>query len=350
MIQIQDKGKPDDVKESLWNEIVEEIEEFNNDSKKWAEKEANPSSPEEGFPFRNITAVYQAADALSIENAKKHQQIIGILSLCATLLTMAFLLYDEMYLYGLIVVCGILLIALFAINKIADRLHCHKKYLEYRLFAEGLRVQYFLLKAGIQRNIATLLPWSWQFNVPWTKTAFDIMNDEMKSEMETGENSPFTKSPILDIWIRDQRNYHVKALAKNEIRTKTNDRIMTISLLCAVLAYIGALAFEIAAGGLFSGNPMMASEKLEFVRTILKILLGTLSAITLFAGNYYGKLSLEDAAQDHRRMIALYEKAEKEILEHGETEEELLYLAREELEENSSWYAYQNKNKPDISI
>ena len=48
MIQIQDKRKPDDVKDSLWKEIVEEIEEFNMDSEKWAEKEPNPSSSGSG--------------------------------------------------------------------------------------------------------------------------------------------------------------------------------------------------------------------------------------------------------------------------------------------------------------
>ena len=49
-------------------------------------------------------------------------------------------------------------------------------------------------------------------------------------------------------------------------------------------------------------------------------------------------------------MIALYEKAEKEILSSGETEELLVSLAREELSENSNWYAYQSKNRPVISL
>ena len=49
-------------------------------------------------------------------------------------------------------------------------------------------------------------------------------------------------------------------------------------------------------------------------------------------------------------MIALYESAEEEIAKNGENEQLLLYLAREFLNENSTWYAYQSKNKPDITI
>ena len=40
----------------------------------------------------------------------------------------------------------------------------------------------------------------------------------------------------------------------------------------------------------------------------------------------------------------------EQILRDGESEELLLFLARECLNENSTWYAYQSKNKPDMVI
>ena len=49
-------------------------------------------------------------------------------------------------------------------------------------------------------------------------------------------------------------------------------------------------------------------------------------------------------------MAALYEKAGQDIRQEGETRELLLFLARECLNENSTWYAYQSKNKPDIIV
>jgi hypothetical protein len=73
-----------------------------------------------------------------------------------------------------------------------------------------------------------------------------------------------------------------------------------------------------------------------------------MSAITLFTGSYYGKMSLSNTIDDHRRMSSLYQKAEKDIMKNGESEELLISLAREYLIENSTWYSYQTKNKPDL--
>ena len=120
-----------------------------------------------------IDEVYGAADSLSLQHAEKYRRIIFALSVAGTLLAIAFLLYDEVYWYGMILACGVLILMLFGINRLARRLHCHRKYLEYRLLAEGARVQYYLCRAGLHRNVAALLPWSWQFNVPWTKKVLE---------------------------------------------------------------------------------------------------------------------------------------------------------------------------------
>ena len=346
MIPLPARTDTDMGNSSIRQEDLNKIKAFNKDCQDWEKRQKTASRPGEDAVFSHLLSTYHAADGLSMENARKHHRVIAVLSLCATLLTMAFLLYDEMYLYGLILVCGFLLLSLFLINRIAEHWHYHRKYLEYRLLAEGLRVQYYLMKAGIRKDVASLLPWSWQFNVPWTRTAFTLLaNQEAGSELP-----PLAKEPVLDLWIRDQKEYHRKALKRTMIKTRTNDHIMAAALFLSILAYIAALAFEIGPGGLFSGEPALDPRSLETVRTILKIVLGTLSAATLFAGNFYGKLSLEDTEQGHRRMIALFEQAEADIIEHGETEDRLLYLAKEELSENSSWYACQNKNSPEISI
>ena len=93
---------------------------------------------------------------------------------------------------------------------------------------------------------------------------------------------------------------------------------------------------------------MIDVSQADLLRAILKIVLGTMSAITLFTGNYYGKMSLSNVIDDHKRMISLYKTAEERILQEGEDEDLILFLAREYLNENSTWYAYQSKNKPDI--
>ena len=300
-----------------------------------------PAEREEDPVLARILDEYRKADAVSVENAEKYRRILAALSVTATLLAVAFLLYDEVYLYWLIVPCILLLLALFAVNRFADRLQCHKNYLEYRLYAEGLRVQSFLRSAGIRKNAADLLPWAWRMNVPWTV---------QKLQEIPGEPEPSGRQPVLDLWIRDQKDYHREALARTELRRKRNDRIVRTVIVFTVLTYAAALVFESLYGGLFTGTVRGDTHTREIVHIVLKVMMGSFSCMTLFAGSYYGKLSLEETAGDHRRMIALYEQAESQILEQGETEEILLELAKEELGENSSWYAYQSKNRPDISF
>ena len=295
-----------------------------------------------------IDEVYGAADSLSLQFAEKYRRIIFALSVAGTLLAIAFLLYDEVYWYGMILACGVLILMLFGINRLARRLHCHRKYLEYRLLAEGARVQYYLCRAGLHRNVAALLPWSWQFNVPWTKKVLEQLLQAGKEKDEKRKRA--AGCSILDLWVRDQAAYHRNALDRTEARIRRNDRITRAARVLALITYAAALVFEISAGGLFSGKELLPAGQMETARVVLKVAMGSFSAMTLFAGNYYGKLSLEDTAQDHRRMAALYEKTEQEILQNGETEELLLKLAKEELSENSSWYAYQSKNTPDIAI
>ena len=95
---------------------------------------------------------------------------------------------------------------------------------------------------------------------------------------------------------------------------------------------------------------MVGFTPTDMIRSIMKIVIGTMSAATLFTGSYYGKMSLSNIIEDHRRMTMLYEKVENEIFQNGETEELIITLAKEFLIENSTWYSYQSKNTPNLTI
>ncbi len=282
-----------------------------------------------------IDELYGAADVLSISNSEKHRKILLALSVSGMLLTLAFLLYDEAELYGLILACGVMILFLFFIRRLSDRLDCHRKYLEYRVLAESLRVQYFLSMAGVAKPVAELLPWPVKKGLPWIRQILEEIHVPGIGE----------KHSVLDCWIRDQKAYHQKALRRSEAKSSRDGHIARVVVLITIVSYIAALLFE-----LLVYRNMDVAANADTVRAILKILLGTMSAITLFTGSYYGKMSLADDIDDHARMIALYELAEEEIAQDGETEELLLSLAREFLNENSTWYAYQSKNKADIVI
>ena len=97
---------------------------------------------------------------------------------------------------------------------------------------------------------------------------------------------------------------------------------------------------------------MVGYDPVDMIRAVLKIVLGTMSVITLFVGSYYGKMALSNTIDDHRRMEMLYEQCINKILQNNEEESEelILKLAQEFLIENSTWYAYQKNNRPDLTF
>ena len=302
-----------------------------------------------------LSKVFGAADCLSVENAGKHQKILLALSVAGTLLTVSFLLYDEVDMYNLIFACGVMLLGLFLIGRIADKTAAHRKYIDYRVLAESLRLQFFLRYAGLSAKVSDMMPWSIRLGSPW------IM-EEIAELTNTSDaaNQELERRSVLDCWIRDQLAYHRKALAKTKKKDIVNRYILRTVLVITIITYLLAVAFEIKMKIAPIEMAVGASiDPAELYRCIIKVALGSLSATTLFVGNYYGKMSLDNVMEDHRRMIALYEKAERDITTKDETgggeakcesEALLLDLAREFLNENSTWYAYQSTNRLEISI
>ncbi len=288
-----------------------------------------------------LRSMYDAADALSVENSVKHNRYLARISVTATALAMAFLIYDEADWYFLIVVCGFIIGALFLLNYLGDRSRYQARYLEYRVLAEHLRVQYHLRSAGVDCEVSGIMPWNLQLSMPWIRYAVyaAVIGGPVQG-----------RSRIKERWVLDQKEYHERALVKSSRKLKSNDRILRIALVMTLAIYAFALIFELGFGGKLIGDEYFSPEISETIRMYIKIAMGTAAAGTLFAGNYYGKLALPNVIDDHRKMAALYEKAAGEIDRLGESEELLVRLAEDELNENANWYAYQSKSEPDLGI
>jgi hypothetical protein len=291
--------------------------------------------PDPGMPdLKKINDLFGAADAISLQCAARYRRQLWIMAFVGTLLTAFFLLYSEINLYVMILLCGAVLLVMQLLARQAKKSGCHKKYLQYRVLAETLRVQCFLRMSGTKRDAGELLPWPLRIGIPWL--------EDVLAEIPPRQAS---KQSVLDVWIRDQHAYHARALKRTEKKEGRDERVSRIVRLVTLTVYFAAVVLELS---VFSH--LAASDAVGIARGVLKFLLGTMSAVTLFTGTYYGRMSLSNVIDDHKRMLALYEHAEKEILEKGENEELLLSLARECLNENASWYAYQSKNEPTLAL
>ena len=276
-----------------------------------------------------------AADKVSILNQKHSGRTLLFIAVIATAITTAFLLYDEASMHMLIIACGVFIVSLILRVRIAERNRYLLKYLEARVLAEALRIGEYMDKSS-SVCASDLFTWSMWTDNPWVGWAVRAVHVVEHGKEIRGLGKDFIES---------QKKYHEKALARVEKKNRTNGNILLIALIITIISYVVALVFEITAGGLFSGNLLMSPERLEWYRSLLKIVMGVMSAATLFAGNYYGKLSMEEEADDHKRMILLFENAKSE---YGE---KLSYkLIREMLGENARWYSYKSRGKAEISL
>lgn len=288
---------------------------------------------------RELELLYGAADALSIEAAVAYRRTMALLAVAGTVLTLAFLLYDEAELFWMIWLVGAMLVWQVVLRRAAKRSRSHRHYLEYRVLAEFLRVQVMLRHAGSALKTTDLLTWSQRDDMPWVTAALDALDDAPVG----------VPHDISDCWVGEQRRYHQNAVARSQQAVAYSDRVVRLSTMASMVLYVIALAFELLCGGLLGQAPL-SGVPVDVWRAVLKIALGGLSAATLFVSAYYGSLSLPRVLADHERLARFYAQAEEWLAEQSQGEELLARIAREELAENSNWYSYQQDNVPDINV
>ena len=327
--------------DGAWRALMDRTEEFNALAGEAASAPAPLLPPDrEADPLLDrMEHIYQQADRLSLRFAGTYRRILILLAVVSTLITACFLLYDEAEMHFLILVCGLALLLAWYLQRYAGKSSCHRRYLEYRVLAESLRVQAFLRYAGVAREAISLLPWSQQQETPWIATAMSVLS--------VGER-PQKAHDIRACWAEDQLRYHRSAQQKDAHKLRGSGRVVGAALLVSILLYLAALVFELLFGGILAHRPAILDA--ESYRTWLKLVLGSISAATLFISNYYGKLSLSRGVEDHEKMATFYDRIIQRLLRCGQDESLVLLLGREELIENGNWCSYQRDNAPDFSL
>jgi hypothetical protein len=177
-----------------------------------------------------------------------------------------------------------------------------------------------------------------------------------------GYKPDFTAAPerIKAAWIESQLAYHLKKRSQTEKKKRINSNTAMGILIFSIVVYAVIVGLEFSFPGLMQSIVPMAKLKTLFamhvgqeiiLRSVLKILLGVFSAVTLFLSNYYGKLSINRQASDHEKMTELYKTALQKWEIPGINKEKLLIeLAREEIVENGIWLSYSRDNTPSIIL
>ena len=291
-------------------------------------------SESSGTNDHTADALYSDADRLSLHFAEKYNRTLAVSAVLGTLISFSFLLYDEIELHLMLLLCGLLLSTGMLLIKKADKSKVHERFIEYRVLAECARVQKNLEYAGSSMNAADLFSWAQYDKIPWITSAMYAIDIFQRS---TAVHS------AEDFWIRDQLEYHSSASKGTAAKKKLSSGALSMIYRLDIIIYISAVIYEILC---FAGILPDA----ELFRSVNKILIGTLSAGTLFISGYFGRLSLERQTDDHHSMERFYCMMLEKLRLNGQTEELLKMLAGEELAENFAWYSYRKEDRPGLDL
>lgn len=274
------------------------------------------------------------ADELSVRCGKKYHNALKLLAILGTVVTVAFLLYDEAFLSFMLVVIGIVFAFMYFSYRYANKSKFHERYIEYRALAECMRIQNHLSKSGYDYEVADYLDYNRCFDTLWIYKTMKIV-----TEFNTKEKS----EDLRNGWLLEQYKYHLESSAKTDKIIKRNNTIVKISLFSSIALYIFAFIFEYVVASRLNSD-------VELIRTIIKTSIGGFSAASLFAANYYGKLSLERVHEDHVRMSDFFKRAIDYVDKNDINDRFIKELINEELSENSNWCSYEKDNKIDLTI
>ncbi len=316
--------------------VLDKTEEFNALA---AEKSGHghalfPETKKLGETEQKLQTLYLTASGLSGRFAKTYRRVLKLLAAASTVIAAAYLLYDQLSLLWMLLVCGVVLALAWLCRRYAVKSDCHRRYIEYRELAECLRVQAYLRYAGSALDVKNVFPAAQQDGTPWI---FSALCGVSIYPADGGA------ADILSDWVLGQRDYHRSARGKTARDKARNDRLVCIAAVVSVCLYAVLIA-----GDLFGAS--MEPRSYELWYTVIKVALGSVSVGTLFLSNYYGKLSLSRKLADHERMERFFGRMAAQLRRCGQTDELLEALAREELIENSNWCAYQSDNAPTLDL
>jgi hypothetical protein len=96
-----------------------------------------------------IERAFAAADWLALHYRRRVLVTMRVMYTLAALMGFAFVLYDNLDQQGMIFVFLLLFAAGVTLDRVATKREWHRKYLDYRALAEGLRVQSYWRRAGL---------------------------------------------------------------------------------------------------------------------------------------------------------------------------------------------------------
>jgi hypothetical protein len=270
---------------------------------------------------------------------------LGSLYALALLTGLTFIFYSELDgLDPLILVFLAFMIVGIVLAAIAKRREWHRKYLDYRVLAEGLRVQYFWSIAGVRGEGYTKFAYDnflrqRDMELGWIRNVMRVAGTLNDAQPAKGIHSDLRFA--IEEWIGSEQGggqldyYRYKAARRARINRITE----VITRVCLWAGIAVAIALAASAGDLA-----------EVVQSYLIILMGVLPLIAGIAEIYTQRRADRELVKQYRFMEHVFANARRRLAQAGsdsERREVLLGLGEAALSEHAEWILVHRERQPE---
>ncbi len=321
--------------------VFERSAEFSRDAARFANKIEQQKLPlyddssAERLPagVEDINRLFCIADCLATHYQKHTLRTLLLSHLMAFLMGLMFILYADLtaqrnYMVAFLVFFGVAAAA----QHTAKRRGWHRKYLDYRTLAEGLRVQFYWAAAGVQHEnvskfthdsfLATQDP-----ELGWIRNVMRVAG----TRCDVSPHDDITGLEfVLEEWIGDetsgQLGYFTKKLADRINRNRQTERLGLISLLTSVGAVVALVIGEALLPAAWSDR-MVAT-------------MGTMLLLYAIRQGYAYATAEKDLVKQYDFMLRIFYNARWRLdlaADAAEKRQVLLALGDSALDEHAQW-------------
>jgi len=199
--------------------------------------------------LRDINQVFCAADYLAIHFQKRVLAVLGVTHACAFVTGLAYVSYADLSASRALLLLALApMVVAYLISLVANRGAWHRKYLDYRTLAEGLRVQFYWAAAGVRSGSVSKFAHdnflqAQDPDLGWIRNVMRVAGTECDAR-------PLPSTAGLEFaireWIGDERagqlGYYRRKIDERVSRQSTTRGVMRLSLWATAISFAALLA------------------------------------------------------------------------------------------------------------
>jgi hypothetical protein len=349
---LDETSEPDAPMPATFHAVFANADEFNEDARKYADRieqegmtiaDAPPRPGEVEVHAPSSPAIlFRAADWLAMHFQRRVVLAMRVIYMIAFVMGMAFTAYDNLpaqddmlYVFLLLFAAGI------AISTIAKRRGWHRKYLDYRALAEGLRVQCHWRRAGI--SLTTDPEFARDSLMQKQDIELGWVRNVMRSAGLSDDPSPIRPGApiireVIGDWVGDDGSGE---LGYYRVRTKQRERTHRANEALGALCLLGGILISVILA-VFAQH-LSADAKNNWI-----VLMAVFSIFAAVREAYSFRKADRELIRQYRFMERVFANARKALDDTDDVEEQreiLRALGEAALSEHVEW-AVMHRQRP----